>query len=527
MSTRADSTTSGARTAPRWPRVHLVYFLLAAFDLVAVAGGLYLSHRLSEVFVQNVATNQEWGRRFQSVWDLGDIGAKVNAPGNDVFESRDPAREARQLDIALSRFNAALASVRAEIMREVPASVAALPLGAFSQVSTGMAEMAGEARRVLAQYKQGDIIAASASMARMDRKYVQFRQKLNDASRMMLGIQDRFAERNHATVERLKSYEYFIGAGIIMMVCCIAMYGHWIGGLMRRKYAELARSNDELYESRAESMAFATQLQAINDDVTKLNVELAENMRRLKDAQDDAVRKGKLAQLGQLTATIAHELRNPLGAVRTSAFLIERKLKDKGTGVETQLQRIATGITRCDNIIGQLLDFARTRGLQCEARDLDAWIARLIEDEAQKLPAAVEVECVLGLDGMQVPFDADRMSRVFINLISNASEAMVGKGDDPSKFAVAAPKICITTRLAGGRAEVTVADNGPGISADVLPKILEPMFTTKNFGTGLGLPAVERILEQHGGGLSIDSEPGKGARFTAWMPLAAAVREAA
>jgi signal transduction histidine kinase len=102
--------------------------------------------------------------------------------------------------------------------------------------------------------------------------------------------------------------------------------------------------------------------------------------------------------------------------------------------------------------------------------------------------------------------------------MSNASEAMVGKGDDPARIATSNPRIEIVTARTERGIEISVKDNGPGIASENLAKILEPLFTTKNFGTGLGLPAVEKILEQHGGGLSIASQPGQGATFTAWFP---------
>jgi signal transduction histidine kinase len=265
-------------------------------------------------------------------------------------------------------------------------------------------------------------------------------------------------------------------------------------------------------------MAFAAQLQAINDDVTKLNRELADNMRKLEAAQDEIIRKGKLAQLGQLTATVAHELRNPLATVRTSIFLVERKIREKGVALDTQFKRIENGILRCDGITTQLLDFARAKALQYENIDIDEWLAKLVEEEAQKLPAAVRIECRLRLDGVKASIDTGRMSRVVINLLSNAAEAMVGKGDDPTKFATPNPLIAVETRLARRGIEIAVRDNGPGMSGEVLNKVLEPLFTTKSFGTGLGLSAAEKILEQHGGGIEVWSEPGQGARFTAWFP---------
>ena len=270
-----------------------------------------------------------------------------------------------------------------------------------------------------------------------------------------------------------------------------------------------------------------TELQRINDEISRLNRELSSSMHKLKDAQDEIVRRGRLSQLGQLTATVAHELRNPLGAVRTAVYLVERKIKDKGLGIEPQLQRINNGITRCDNIISQFLDFTRTKALQCETLDFDEWLIRTVEEEAERLPQMVNIECIVGTEGAKATFDAGRMNRVIINLMSNASEAMVGRGDDPSKIYTTAARMRISTAITPRGIEVSVSDNGPGISTENMSKILEPLFTTKNFGTGLGLPAVEKILEQHGGGLSIKSKPGEGACVTAWFPAHQAAARAA
>lgn len=272
------------------------------------------------------------------------------------------------------------------------------------------------------------------------------------------------------------------------------------------------RSSIDMQES-------AKALQRVNDDITRLNVDLAESMKRLHEAQEEIIKKGRLAQMGQLVATVAHELRNPLSSVRTSAFLLRRKLADVAVNVEAQLQRIDNSVSRCDAVITQFLDYARSRQLEYKEADFDNWVVKLVEEEAQKLPAAVALECDLGLNGKIVSFDPGRLSRALINLMSNASEAMVGKGDDPSKFTTQDPKITILTRQNGQRIEIEVRDNGPGIAEELVEKILEPLFTTKSFGTGLGLPAVVQVLEQHGGGLDVKGGLGAGAAFTAWIPL--------
>jgi signal transduction histidine kinase len=268
-----------------------------------------------------------------------------------------------------------------------------------------------------------------------------------------------------------------------------------------------------------------TELRRVNAEISRLNRELAENMKKLKDAQDELVKKGKMEQLGQLTATVAHELRNPLGAVRTSAYLLERKLKNHNLGVEAQFERINNGINRCDNTITQLLDFSRNKNLHCQPGNIDQWLSKVLQEEAAELPASVEITLSLGLDDAQFPFDPARLQRAVVNLVSNAAEAMLGLVSS-NKLAHADPRIWITTtRTAFGMA-LSVRDNGPGMSAEVLARIREPLFTTKSFGTGLGIPAVEQIATQHGGRLEIESAPGEGATFIICLPDEAATEAA-
>jgi PAS domain S-box-containing protein len=269
------------------------------------------------------------------------------------------------------------------------------------------------------------------------------------------------------------------------------------------------------------------KLHAINDEVTRLNAELSESLKMLFEAQDEILQKSKLSQLGQLTATVAHELRNPLGAVRTSAFILQKRLQGKEPALLPVLQRINNGVVRCDEIITQLLDFSRSRALQLEKVVIDSWLEALVREEADKLPRTITIDCALNLGDWTADIDAARMNRVFINLISNAAEAMVGKGEARIDSKDEPPTITITTARSARGIEISVRDNGPGIPPEIMEKIFEPLFTTKSFGTGLGVPAVKNILEQHGGGLEVTTEVGKGACFTAWIPERIAQSEAA
>jgi PAS domain S-box-containing protein len=269
------------------------------------------------------------------------------------------------------------------------------------------------------------------------------------------------------------------------------------------------------------------ELKRINEEILRLNQELAVNMQKLKDAQDALVKKDRMEQMGQLTATVAHELRNPLGAVRTSVFLLERKLKGKGLDVDSQIQRINNGVVRCDNIITQLLDFSRSKQLICKSSELDVWLQTVIEEEGKRMPSSVQITCEFGLQDLLVPFDASRLQRAVVNLLANACEAIFGNGNTPLPKANAQPEIRISTFARHEQVFICVADNGPGIAAELLDKIREPLFTTKSFGTGLGLPAIEQIAYQHGGRLEITSKVGEGASFTLILPLVQKEEEAA
>jgi signal transduction histidine kinase len=309
---------------------------------------------------------------------------------------------------------------------------------------------------------------------------------------------------------------------VAIVVLCVLLGAGAAIGMFRstlRRLDHVALAKEQADAARLEAEAMADCVHKVNEEVTALNRDLADKMLRLKEAQDELVKRGRMEQLGQLTATVAHEIRNPLGAVRTSAFLLERKIRGKGLGVESQIERINKGVTRCDDIITQLLDYSRTKQLSCRPEHLDNWLAAAVEEEAQRLPSVVEITCTLGLGDLHVPFDPSRLRRAVVNLMNNASEAMVGTGEDAARFATAHPRLSLTTYREGKEVVIRVSDNGPGISPENLARIREPLYTTKSFGTGLGLPAVEKILEQHGGRLTVSSAMGKGSHFDIHIPV--------
>lgn len=253
--------------------------------------------------------------------------------------------------------------------------------------------------------------------------------------------------------------------------------------------------------------------------VRNLNAELEERIEartaELRAAQDSLLRKERLAALGQLTGTVAHELRNPLGAIVTSIDVVQRKCSGAGLDLERALGRAGRSIDRCERIITELLDFARAKGLQREPTALDAWLMHVMEE--QKIPEGITANLDLQTNGIEVKLDRDTLRRAVINVVENANQAMTegsgGNGNMP------AGELTVAARTLGDRVEIEFADSGPGIPPDILPQVLEPLFSTKSFGTGLGLPTVQQIMEEHGGGLTIGNREGRGVRVILWLPL--------
>jgi signal transduction histidine kinase len=232
------------------------------------------------------------------------------------------------------------------------------------------------------------------------------------------------------------------------------------------------------------------------------------------------VREERMAALGKITATVSHELRNPLATIRGSLYLIGEALKDGPSRLTRALERAERSIVRSNDIIEELIDYSRMRPLERTAIDVDTWLGQALADIA--FPDHVELVRDLA-SGAKTEVDGPRLLRCIINLVTNAVEAIEGSTPPSTR---SGSRVEVSTRWEGDRLEIRVVDDGPGIPAESREQIFEPFFSTKRFGVGLGLPIVRQIAEQHGGGVDVVSQPGRTA-FTLWIPLGAKPAEAA
>jgi signal transduction histidine kinase len=245
--------------------------------------------------------------------------------------------------------------------------------------------------------------------------------------------------------------------------------------------------------------------------------DLARAMRELEEEQEARGRNEKLAAVGQLAATVGHELRNPLAAVRNAATYVRKRVVDPKYAsqppsadpkVAQFLDLMLRELDVSTTIISDLLDFARERRpafLPCPLRPL-------VDEAIEVVPKShvrVTNEVPQSLPSPNI--DHDQFRQVLVNLIQNAVEA-AGSRPDGS----------VEVRAEGGEDEepwkILVVDNGPGMSKEILAKVFQPLYTTKAKGTGLGLAVVANMVKAHKGTISAKSEEGKGSRFTIVLP---------
>jgi signal transduction histidine kinase/purine-cytosine permease-like protein len=242
--------------------------------------------------------------------------------------------------------------------------------------------------------------------------------------------------------------------------------------------------------------------------------DLVTSLEKLRDTQHELRQTERLAAIGQLTATVSHELRNPLGTLMTSVSVLTRYLDGTEPHVREEIDRIQRNVWRCVRIIEDLLEFSRKRDATLRPVALDAWIEQQVGETRPANSVSVRLDLA---SGATVPIDSEKLRQAFINILQNAFQAVEVNEARQS----GSSQIVVRTRNIEQMVEISVEDNGPGMSPESLRRIFEPLFSTKAFGVGLGMTLVKRIAEQHGGRVAVDSQQGVGTKVTMLIPIGA------
>ena len=237
---------------------------------------------------------------------------------------------------------------------------------------------------------------------------------------------------------------------------------------------------------------------------------LVASLEKLNDAQGELAKAERLATIGQITATVSHELRNPLGALTTSVAILKRSQgMGGGSGWRREVDRIQSNVERCARIIEDLLQFSRRPHPNMAPLAIDSWV-ELNSAELKEL-SSVPIEFDLR-SGRFIQADGERLRQALVNLVQNSMQAI---DERPSREG----KIVLSTENVGDVVCLSVTDNGIGMTQDICARVFEPLFSTKTFGVGLGMAHVARIIERHSGTITITSQPGEGSRVDIRLPV--------
>jgi signal transduction histidine kinase len=237
-----------------------------------------------------------------------------------------------------------------------------------------------------------------------------------------------------------------------------------------------------------------------------------ETAAKLETAVAQVRRSERLAALGQLTAGLAHELRNPLGTMKSSAELLARSVSKENPIAQEMAGYISTEVDRTNSLITRFLDFARPQHLRLAPGDISALLDQAVASFYRERPASlagIEIYKNYSPGIPPVNFDAELLERVFSNLILNAAQASAPGG-----------VVTVKTQLLDDKeVEIAVIDRGTGIEAKDLESIFNPFFTTKPDGVGLGLAICSKIVDEHGGHITVESSAGEGSVFHVILPV--------
>ena len=323
----------------------------------------------------------------------------------------------------------------------------------------------------------------------------------------------------------------------------------------RDEVGEMAQAL-EVFRKHALEVQRLNLVEELARRVEAQNEELAATLEDLRKAQDQMVMQEKLASLGQLTAGIAHEIKNPLNFVNNFADISNSLLEDLQEELDTvnelipddskeeigeiskdlsgNLERIVHHGKRASSIVYGMLEHARKEGGERRPTEINALLEEYIALAFHSMRAVdnafqMTIDKDFGEDVGSVEAVPQDLSRVFLNIVTNACQATFEKQKSPDAGPDYEPTLTVRSRRENGRVEVRIRDNGTGIPESHLAKIFEPFFTTKDTdkGTGLGLSLSHDIVRGHGGTLAVNSEPGEGAEFVVTLPVDAQAPAAA
>jgi signal transduction histidine kinase len=244
------------------------------------------------------------------------------------------------------------------------------------------------------------------------------------------------------------------------------------------------------------------------DEIGQLSRAFDQMTENLKRTEERLLRSERLAAIGETAAMVGHDLRNPLQSIKAATYIIRTSLGSKmDHAVREAIDIIDGDVEHSNRIIGELLDYSKDIRLELGATTPSSLIENALTYLGREIPSNIKL-VDSAKNEPEIIADFEKMQRVFVNLINNAIDAMPQGGT-----------LAVSSSSQDGRVEIGVADTGTGMTEQVMKKLWTPLFTTKKKGMGLGLSICKRMVEAHGGSISVESTLGKGSTFTVRLPV--------
>jgi signal transduction histidine kinase/CheY-like chemotaxis protein len=484
-------------------KLHLIYFALAAVDLITIGSTLWLSHSIMNKYEGAVSTSRDWAARLGEITQLGSHAQQTNAPGNNVFDSGDIAGERALRDAAIADFHAQWTQVKDDLIANVDPDQREAILAPLTRSYAAMTNMTHEADQIFGHLDRGRPDLAGHRMASTDRAYGEVTSAIAAAVNAVQEVQLAHLQQQITRAQALRQLEWLIGGVILLIVLGVTAYGHAMGRLLRKNAADLSFYAEALGRER-----------------DQLEERIDERTAELKDASARALAANEAKS--QFLANMSHELRTPLnGIIGYSELLLEAAAED---GCEVDLadqKRVLSASKRLLTLINEVLDFSRIEAGRMDVSSAPFSPAEMVRETltavepviaANGNTLVVDMASDLGL----AQSDAFKLSQCLLNLLSNAA-----------KFTRDGEIHLIAKREEREGVQwlvFTVEYTGIGMSPEQLSRLFtaftqaDSSITRTYGGTGLGLAITRKIAQLLGGDVCVTSTPGVGSSFCLALP---------